>query len=151
MSFLGALLPCRRFITGSVSAAASWDHHVEVSSLWLIPSLVMAFELTDTHPSLCQCRILAQEVFPAPCPVSVFRHKISLWTPFQSNSARIFPLIFRLIFHYFDLFVLPHAVWLSPQLPVPMALFQHFTPYLCIKCSISPIKPFLEKASSPGL
>lgn len=110
-------------------------------------SLVMVFELTDMHPSPCQCRVLAQEAFQIICPVSIFKHQTCSLDSIPVQQCQ--DMIFRLIFCYFELFVLAHTVLLSPRLPAPLAMVQHFSPHSCIKCSIFPAKPVLEKACSP--
>lgn len=74
--------------------------------------------------------------------------KLALWTLFQSSSARV-PYLCFFVCLFFDLFVLPHTVLLSPQLPAPMVMVQHFSPHSCIKSSISSAKAVLEKAYSP--
>lgn len=150
-SFLGTLLFHRGFITGSVSAAASWDHHVEATGSWPILCLWLWYLSWRTcwwmHPSFCQCSVLAQEAFQVLCPGFVFKHQICPLDSIPVQQCQ--DILFRLFFCYFDLFVLPHTVLLSPQLPAPMAMVQHFSPHSCIKCSISPAKPVLVKACSP--
>lgn len=145
--FLGYLASHRRFMMGSVSAAASQDHHVEVRNPWLILCSRSWYLSWQTRISV-SAQSLPRKYFPSFVQSLSSDTKISLWTQFQSNSARVFPLIFWVIFCYFDLFVVPHTLLLPAQLPAPMAMVQYFSPYSSIKCSISPVKPFLGKAWS---
>lgn len=107
-------------------------------------SLVLQWTCTHFSDSAV---FLPRKHFQILCPVSVFKHQTC---PLDSIPVhRCQDIIFRLFYYYFDLFLVPHTVVLSPWVPAPMAMVQHFSPHSSIKCSISPAKPVLEKACSP--